>query len=80
MRRRAASRRFSPEEGARVRQFVEDAVMATIDAMLESGYLLRAEGGLGKERRGPEGSVTLSLSEPERCATLELMSQVMSRL
>jgi len=71
-------RRTSPEEGAQVRAFVEDVVRATLDGLLELGYLQRVEGGHGQERRGPEGSAPLT--EPEWFATMDVLSDVMSRL
>jgi len=70
---------LSPEEGAQVRKFVEDAVLGTVDRLIELGYLLRAEGGLGK---GPKGFAqqTEPLSENDRLATLDVLTSVVGRL
>jgi len=55
---------LSPEEGAQVRKFVEDAVLGTVDMLLDLGYLRRWAGGLRIGPKGnPEGSVPLSEDE-----------------
>jgi len=66
---------LSPEEGAQVRKFVEDAVLGTVDMLLDLGYLRRWAGGLRIGPKGnPEGSVPLS--EDEQNVMLELMKSV----
>jgi len=58
---------------------LQDAVIGTVDRLIELGYLLRAEGGLGK---GPTGLSKKAepLTENDRLATMDVLSDVVGRL
>jgi len=68
-------RAYSPEEGAAIRQFIADVVRASVDELVDRGYLLRAEGGQIEDQdkgfRGSEATVPFSLER----VTMEVVAR-----